>query len=1515
VWGRRTILLAILAVAVSRCSAPNETSPTSDKDSIETTRALTTGTGVNPALASLPLNTWTKLNPKSYDANGVDLNGKYPVFTFSGMVYDPDSKAIIQFGDGGHTSGSMYGNDIFMYFTETNEWRQQYLPDPAANYPESYELDTDAYCQTPGLYNNFYVYDSNGNILYGRCSDAQLCNPPTSPFDWRPRGTTTTKKPWSSHSYDQMWYDTYNHQYGYFGPNVIIQLPQHTGTGNQWMVGAPDAFTYKVGTKQWTHMDSPNAETLPDNDPSKTRFKYPFLYHQDGSAEYDPVNRMVVAVGTGPWNQPGHRECRNSQMYTLDVTDPNAPWIKKRTPPSGFGDANLVWDSINNRMLVYGGVYPTLDTLYSYNAATDVWTLIQTNPDPVYGKPPAGAPHAAFDSVNGILLVLGASDQPYIPTWAYNVRTNTWKKMNPTGELDGNIVQTGARMIFDPVNNVFFLLGTQSGAPGGPITGIYRMYGELYAYRYANASGTPTPTPTPGGPTPPPTRTPTASPTLTPTPTRTPTSVPTITPSPTRTPTPGTGTATPTATPTRTSTPSSGGACNGPLITDATLVIPDPVIGTKPAIGTQFQETTYGTCFKRVTTGDPLDPEGNRPSPIYSQLQSWNADSSMYITALGNVYTMPNFTFYKQIKTGTFFLWSPVDPKIGYFSNGNEFRKIDVTVGQYGTISTVRAFTEYPGGLEGGNAQEDLSIDGRYVVLEGYRTPGGWDVLQGQFIATNGSTTLKWVSDRYPEYSQYVMNLVLADMPVYSSVGGLASSAKVVSFNRTTSPPTITMDQPFTGTSGTYEFAFGASEAFVYDLVNNTKSPTYPGWSGYNLATPDPTDILCSGIDDMLISPSGRYALLHWGSGGNDVPRCNMQAYDPATMNRIGQVSAGRGHYDITVDQNGVEWMVQFAGDSSAGITGDNIAKYKLPNGYDLWKAGDTTAALSLVQWPWMTGGGHITGRAFGKGFVVASADYVDPAAWSNYRREPFTNELVKIYLDSTRANPHIERLANHRSDELYVQRTSVNCPLNSYWAQPHATLSRDGTKLAWGSTWGDSCVAESYIMDLPGSGGGGPTPTPGSPTVTPTSTPTRTPTATATPTRTPTVTATPTRTPTTAPTATATPTRTPTRTPTATPTATPTNTPVPGDTAAPSAPSLISANSTSSSSVTLSFTSSSDNVGGSGIAGYNIYRSAAFIAYYPFSGTGTLSYTDTGLAPSTQYSYFVRAKDNAGNLSVNSNGMLATTLSAPTPTPTATASPTRTPTPTPTPTPPNQPPTIQLDAANGSNGVVTFTLSYSDPDGSVAGCGISFGDGSPTTSCLTTLSHSYRVGSFNACATVRDNSNATAQMCVPIVVNQKLKVRISAKTTSTITTQSVYDIKVEALDGTTGDPRPSLFTLNGENQSNVTEASVVLQAGQQLLATVNAGLDLQIDFALEVKFDGTLHLISSSDPDSIELVSAVGQSSADGNSTTLLSQDKGFLGLGGCGSMSTKSSIWFMLSILCFAIRRKSRVLLSFLE
>ncbi|WP_415793661.1 reprolysin-like metallopeptidase, partial [Flavobacterium saliperosum] len=92
-------------------------------------------------------------------------------------------------------------------------------------------------------------------------------------------------------------------------------------------------------------------------------------------------------------------------------------------------------------------------------------------------------------------------------------------------------------------------------------------------------------------------------------------------------------------------------------------------------------------------------------------------------------------------------------------------------------------------------------------------------------------------------------------------------------------------------------------------------------------------------------------------------------------------------------------------------------------------------------------------------------------------------------------------------------------------------------------------------------------------------------------------------------------------------------------DTTAPSAPTSLSASGTTTTTTNLSWTAATDNVG---VTGYEVYRGTTLL------GTvATTTYNVTGLTAATAYTFSVKAKDAAGNVSAASNTVNITTLAA----------------------------------------------------------------------------------------------------------------------------------------------------------------------------------------------------------------------------------------------------------------------------
>jgi chitodextrinase len=81
-------------------------------------------------------------------------------------------------------------------------------------------------------------------------------------------------------------------------------------------------------------------------------------------------------------------------------------------------------------------------------------------------------------------------------------------------------------------------------------------------------------------------------------------------------------------------------------------------------------------------------------------------------------------------------------------------------------------------------------------------------------------------------------------------------------------------------------------------------------------------------------------------------------------------------------------------------------------------------------------------------------------------------------------------------------------------------------------------------------------------------------------------------------------------------------------DTQNPTMPGNLNATATTATTVSLTWTASTDNVG---VAGYRVYRNGGAS---PIATTPSTSYGDTGLSPSTTYSYSVVAYDAQSNVS-----------------------------------------------------------------------------------------------------------------------------------------------------------------------------------------------------------------------------------------------------------------------------------------
>ena len=163
-----------------------------------------------------------------------------------------------------------------------------------------------------------------------------------------------------------------------------------------------------------------------------------------------------------------------------------------------------------------------------------------------------------------------------------------------------------------------------------------------------------------------------------------------------------------------------------------------------------------------------------------------------------------------------------------------------------------------------------------------------------------------------------------------------------------------------------------------------------------------------------------------------------------------------------------------------------------------------------------------------------------------------------------------------------------------------------------------------------------------------------------------------------------------------------------PADSTAPSAPANLTASNVASTSVALSWSASTDNVG---VTGYTVSYGSSSV-----NVAGTTA-TISGLSPSTAYTFTVRARDAAGNVSGPSNSVSVTT-SAPVPDTTAPSAPTNL-------TSTGQTSTsvsLSWTASTDNVGVTGYTVSYGSSSVNVAGTTATVSGLSPSTAYTFTV-------------------------------------------------------------------------------------------------------------------------------------------------------------------------------------------------
>lgn len=211
-----------------------------------------------------------------------------------------------------------------------------------------------------------------------------------------------------------------------------------------------------------------------------------------------------------------------------------------------------------------------------------------------------------------------------------------------------------------------------------------------------------------------------------------------------------------------------------------------------------------------------------------------------------------------------------------------------------------------------------------------------------------------------------------------------------------------------------------------------------------------------------------------------------------------------------------------------------------------------------------------------------------------------------------------------------------------------------------------------------------------------------------------------------------------------------------PADTAAPSSPANLTAAAPNSTTINLSWTASTDNVG---VTSYRVFRDGGTTPIANVTGT---TFSDFGLAVGSAHTYVVTAVDGAGNQSAASNAVAVSTLGADL-------------------TPPSVP--TGLTATGASASVIDLSWTASTDNYGVAGYKV-YRDGGATeiatitsgtsfsdTGLAVGSTHSYTVAAFDAAnnqSATSTSASATTQVAGALVSLTLNPTTVTAPTSST---------------------------------------------------------------------------------------------------------------------------------------------------
>lgn len=151
------------------------------------------------------------------------------------------------------------------------------------------------------------------------------------------------------------------------------------------------------------------------------------------SMSYDAESDRVILFGgqTGNYNNPDNF---NGETWAYDVAANKWTQTNPISGPSGRAAPEMAYDAESDRVILFGGVLPSLETLndtWAFDYNTNTWKEMKAKGPTLH----LGA-RLAYDAESDRIILFGGYDLPgsflYNDTWAYDFNSDTWTEMKPS---------------------------------------------------------------------------------------------------------------------------------------------------------------------------------------------------------------------------------------------------------------------------------------------------------------------------------------------------------------------------------------------------------------------------------------------------------------------------------------------------------------------------------------------------------------------------------------------------------------------------------------------------------------------------------------------------------------------------------------------------------------------------------------------------------------------------------------------------------------------------------------------------------------------------------------------------------------------------------------------------------------------------------------------------------------------------------------------------------------------------